>query len=334
MTEATGREARTIHRALEWRPGTAGFGRNASAPLAADLILVDEASMLDVRLAQSLFDAVPPSSTLVLVGDVDQLPPVGPGQVLRELIESEVGHVVRLREIFRQAQRSAIVRGAHDVLHGRMPAPTPAGEKGEGDFFFVRTEQADAIGPKIVEVLRRMSRAYGLDPKRDVQILSPMRRGPAGTARLNEIVQTELNPADGPPGVMRAGDKVMQLKNDYERDVFNGDLGEVTSIEGGITYVDVDGRHVQYDPDRADALTLAYASTIHKVQGSEFPAIVIALHTSHYVLLSRALLYTAVTRAKRLAVVVGNERALQQAVRNAEAYASYSNLAERLRGGR
>ena len=334
MTEATGREARTIHRALEWNPGTGGFGRNAHAPLPADLVLVDEASMLDVRLAQSLFDAVPPSSTLVLVGDVDQLPPVGPGQVLRELIDSGKGHVVRLHEIFRQAQRSAIVRGAHDILHGRMPTPTPAGTKGEGDFFFVRTEQADAIGPRITEVLRRVSRAYGLDPKRDVQVLSPMRRGPAGTERLNELVQAELNPGDGAPGVMRPGDKVMQLKNDYERDVFNGDLGEVSAIEGGITYVDVDGREVQYDDERRDALTLAYASTIHKVQGSEFPAIVIALHTSHYVLLSRALLYTAITRAKKLAVVVGDDRALRHAVRNAKAYESYSRLAERLRSNR
>ena len=335
MSEATGREARTIHRALEWNPGTGRFARHAGAPIPADLVLVDEASMLDVRLAESLLDAVAPSSTLVLVGDVDQLPPVGPGQVLRELIASGAAHVVRLREIFRQAQESAIVRGAHEILGGRLPEPTRAGTKGSGDLFFVRAKDGETIAKKLVDVLRRLPVAYGFDPKRDVQVLSPMRRGPAGTERLNLLLQAALNPGGpgiGPPeGRMRTGDKVMQLKNDYDRDVFNGDLGEVLRIEGAETYVSVDGREVRYDLDHRDSLTLAYASTVHKVQGSEFPAIVVVLHASQHVLLSRALLYTAVTRAKRLVVLLGDDRALQRAVRNAETYRSWSRLVERLR---
>ncbi len=331
MAEATGREARTIHRTLEWNPGTARFRRDERAPLEADLVLVDESSMLDVRLADSLLAAVAPGATLVLVGDVDQLPPVGPGQVLREVIRSEVAPVVRLREIFRQAQRSAIVRGAHAILGGRVPEQTPAGTKGEGDLFFVRATDPDALARRLVEVLRRLPEAYGFDPKRDVQVLSPMRRGPAGTARLNEILQAELNPGPGPAGGLRPGDKVMQLRNDYDRDVYNGDLGEVRRAEGGVTYVDVDGREVQYTSEQLDALVLAYASTVHKVQGSEFPAVVVVLHSSHYVLLSRALLYTAVTRAKKLVVLVGDPRAVARAARNAETYRSWSKLVERLK---
>lgn len=331
MSEATGREARTIHRLLEWNPRTARFGRDERTPLDTDLVLVDESSMLDVRLAESLLAAIAPTTTVVLVGDVDQLPPVGPGQVLRELIRSDVAEVVRLREIFRQAQRSAIVRGAHAILAGRTPEPTPAGTRGEGDLFLVRATEPDAIASRLVEVLRRMPSAYGFDPKRDVQVLSPMRRGPAGTERLNELVQAELNPGAGNPGTLRVGDKVMQLRNDYEREVFNGDLGEVRRMEGGIAYVEVDGREVQYPPDELDALTLAYASTIHKVQGSEFAAVVVVLHASHHVLLSRALLYTAVTRARRLVVLLGDPRAVARAARNAQTYRSYSRLVDRLR---
>jgi len=332
LTEATGREAKTIHRLLEWNPATARFRRGEQSPLDAELILVDEASMLDVRLAESLVSAVPNGATLVLVGDVDQLPPVGPGQVLRELIRSGVAETIRLGVVFRQAQKSAIVRGAHAILEGRVPEPTPTGERGDGDLFIVRARDPERIGKRLLEALERMKRVYGLDPKRDVMVLSPMRRGTTGTERLNSLLQEDLNPAKQKTTTrFRVGDKVMQLRNDYDRDVFNGDLGEVRRIEGGITFLEVDGREVQCRVEQLDDLSLAYASTIHKVQGSEFDAVVIVLHAGHHVLLSRALLYTAVTRAKKLVMILGDDRALSRAVRNRETYASRSRLAERLR---
>ncbi len=333
MSEATGAEARTIHRALEWSPQTGSFKRDEHYPLEADVVLVDEASMLDLLLAERLLAAVPPSAALVLVGDVDQLPPVGPGPVLRDVIASGAAEVVRLTEIFRQAQRSAIVRGAHAILEGHVPTPTPAGTRGEGDLFVVRARDPDAIASLLKETLRRMSVAYGLDPRRDVQVLTPMRRGPLGTTRLNEILQEELNPAHtttARPGALRPGDKVMQLRNDYDRDVFNGDLGEVRSVADGVTHIAFDGRDVEYGPDNLDAVSLAYASTIHKMQGSELPAVVVLLHSSHWVLLSRALLYTAVTRARRLVVLLGDERAMGRAVRNATSQHTHSRLLERI----
>ncbi|MBW2464184.1 MAG: ATP-dependent RecD-like DNA helicase [Deltaproteobacteria bacterium] len=337
LAEATGREAKTIHRLLEWNPALGKFRRGEEAPLDAEVVLVDEASMLDVRLAESLVAAIPSATTLVLVGDVDQLPPVSPGQVLRELIRSEIAETVRLSVVFRQAQESAIVRGAHRILHGEAPEPTPAGTRGDGDLFIVRTRDPDRIAERLVAALERMKQVYGLDPKRDVMVLSPMRRGSTGTERLNALLSQELNPPQGKPpagtrpGSLRVGDKVMQLRNDYDRDVFNGDLGEVRRTEGGITYVDIDGREVQYRVDQLEHLTLAYASTIHKVQGSEFPAIVVVLHAGHHVLLSRALVYTAVTRAKRLVMILGDDRALRRAIGNDESYESRSRLEKRLR---
>ena len=334
MTEATGHEAKTIHRTLEWNPGTGGFKRGESDPIDAELILVDEASMLNLRLASRLFAAVPPTSTLVLVGDVDQLPPVGPGQVLRDLIRSEVAPVVRLGEVFRQAQRSAIVRGAHRILDGQLPEPTPRGERGDGDLFIVRATSPDAIRERLNALVDRMREVYEIDAS-EMIVLTPMRSGPAGTRSLNESLQAHLNPSASETapraGALRVGDKVMQLKNDYERDVYNGDLGVVSRIEGGVTYVMVDGREVQYRHEHLDALTLSYASTIHKVQGSEFAGVVVVLHASHYVLLGRALLYTAVTRAKKLVVLLGDERSMAMAARNAESQRLYSKLEARLR---
>ncbi|MFW5925928.1 MAG: ATP-dependent RecD-like DNA helicase [Myxococcota bacterium] len=333
LSEATGYEASTIHRLLEWSPFPGGFKRDADNPLDAELVLVDEASMLDLKLAESLLAAVPPTSRLVLVGDVDQLPPVGAGQVLRDLIDSGIAHVVRLVEVFRQARRSAIVRGAHQILHGRLPEPTPAGEKGDGDLFLVRSREPDAIVERLISSLRRLPEAYGLDPKTDAMVLTPMRRGPLGTEQLNAVLQGELNPAARPgTPAMRPGDKVMQLRNDYDKEVFNGDLGEVRRVEGGVTFVSIDGREVQYGTEDRDALTLAYASTVHKVQGSEFPAVIVVLHGSHHVLLSRSLLYTAVTRARRLVVLVGDERAMARAARNAVSLRCNSRLIDRLKG--
>jgi len=334
LSEAAGIEAKTIHRLLEWNPATGHFNRNRRSPLEADLILVDEASMLDIRLASQLLDAIPANATLVLVGDIDQLPPVGPGQPLRDLIASRICKTIRLHEVFRQAQQSAIVRGAHAVLEGGMPEPTPTGTKGDGDLFIVAATDPDTIIERLVQVLRRMSSAYGFDPLADVQVMTPMRRGPLGTVKLNAVLQETFNPSPQPilvPTSFRNGDKVMQLRNDYDRDIYNGDLGEVHRIEGGVTYVRFDGREVQYGADELDAISLAYACTVHKVQGSEFPAAVIVLHNAHFLLLNRALLYTALTRAKKLVVLIGDPRAMARAARNALSYETNSKLLDRLR---
>jgi exodeoxyribonuclease V alpha subunit len=334
LSEAAGFEAKTIHRLLEWNPATGHFNRNQRVPLEADLILVDEASMLDIRLASQLLAAIPRSATLVLVGDIDQLPPVGPGQPLRDLIASRICKTIRLHEVFRQAQQSAIVRGAHAVLEGGMPEPTPTGTKGDGDLFLIAATEPDTITERLVQALRRMSVAYGFDPLADVQVMTPMRRGPLGTIRLNEVLQETFNPSTqqgSVPTSFRRGDKVMQLRNDYDKEVYNGDLGEVHRIEGGVTYVYFDGREVQYKADELDAISLAYACTVHKVQGSEFPAAVIVMHNAHFMLLNRALLYTALTRAKKLVVLVGDPRAMARASRNALSYETNSKLLDRLR---
>jgi len=334
LSEAAGIEAKTIHRLLEWNPATGHFNRNVRSPLEADLILVDEASMLDIRLASQLLAAIPKNATLVLVGDIDQLPPVGPGQPLRDLIASRVCKTIRLHEVFRQAQQSAIVRGAHAVLEGGMPEPTPSGTKSDGDLFLISATDPDTITERLVQALRRISAAYGFDPLADVQVMTPMRRGPLGTFKLNEVLQEAFNPGNqesSMPSSFRRGDKVMQLRNDYEKEVYNGDLGEVRRIEGGVTYVRFDGREVQYKADELDAISLAYACTVHKVQGSEFPAAVIVLHNAHFMLLNRALLYTALTRAKKLVVLLGDPRAMARASSNALSYETNSKLLDRLR---
>jgi exodeoxyribonuclease V alpha subunit len=335
LSEAAGIEAKTIHRLLEWNPATGHFNRNQRLPLEADLILVDEASMLDIRLASQLLAAIPPSATLALVGDIDQLPPVGPGQPLRDLIASRICTTIRLHEVFRQAQQSAIVRGAHAVLEGGLPEPTPTGTKGSGDLFMIAATDPETITERLVQALRRISVAYGFDPLADVQVMTPMRRGPLGTIKLNEVLQETFNPSAQPqsaaPASFRRGDKVMQLRNDYDKEVYNGDLGVVNRIEGGVTFVGFDGREVQYKADELDAISLAYACTVHKVQGSEFPAAVIVLHNAHFMLLNRALLYTALTRAKKLVVLVGDPRAMARASRNALSYETNSKLLDRLR---
>lgn len=332
LNETTGEDATTIHRILEYNPMTSEFGRNQEHPLEADLLLVDEASMLDVQLAERLLCALPAQASLVLVGDVDQLPPISPGPVLRDLIQSQVCPLIRLTEVFRQAQRSAIVRSAHAILHHRRPVTTQPHERGQGDMYVVRATHPDQIVQRLKEGLERMRSGYDLDPVRDVQVLTPMRKGPLGTERLNQILQDTLNPLrpGGPETPYRAGDKVMQLRNDYNREVFNGDVGEVRRVDAGVLFVDMGGRQVAYERDAQQHITLAYASTIHKVQGSEFPAVVIVLHSSHHVLLSRALLYTAVTRAKRLVLIIGDERALSSAISNERQTHTNSRLLERL----
>jgi exodeoxyribonuclease V alpha subunit len=333
LNEATGTEAKTIHRLLEFNPATYTFARNARLPLEADLVLVDEASMLDVALAEKLLLAIPKHATLVLVGDVDQLPPVSAGPVLRELLASDICPVVRLTEVFRQARQSAIVRAAHDILANEIPSPTPSGTREKGDLFIIAGDNPELITQQLLKALVRSREVYGLDPLRDVQVVTPMRKGPLGTEKLNLFLQRELNPAytPGQPEGFLPGDKIMQLRNDYQREVFNGDVGEVQKIEAGVVFANMAGHDVAYDRDAQDAITLAYASTIHKVQGCEFPAVIAILHSTHYVLLSRSLLYTAVTRAQKLVVLMGQKYALRRAIANATVHLTNSRLAQRLR---
>lgn len=322
MSEATGREAATLHRLLEFDPKSGAFKRDAKHPLDAGAIVVDESSMVDVWMADALTQAVANGARLVLVGDVDQLPSVGPGSFLRDAIASGIVPYVRLLKIFRQAEKSLIVQNAHRINAGEAPIVPPPGDT-SADFFVVDKRDPDEARKIILElVTRRIPRRFGLDPVRDIQVLTPMNRGPAGTQLLNEELQAALNP--NAPGMVRGrttfriGDKVMQLKNDYDRNVWNGDVGVVAKVdeEEGALVVrfeekDEEAREVTYDGSSLDELALAYACTIHKSQGSEYPAVVIPLLTTHYVMLSKNLLYTAVTRGKRVVVLVADPRALR-----------------------
>jgi exodeoxyribonuclease V alpha subunit len=340
LSETTGREAKTIHRLLEFDPMLGGFKRDAAGPLDLDLLVVDEASMVDMVLMYQLLRAVPAHACVVLVGDVDQLPSVGPGLVLADLIDSKTVPVVRLTEIFRQAGQSSIVRAAHAIKHGEMPESAPAGK---GDFYFIEAGAPDAVLERIIVMVReRIPARFGLDPLRDVQVLTPMNRSELGSQALNLRLQEVLNPAGSGPQVQRfgwtfrTGDKVMQTRNNYQKEVFNGDIGRVTAIdetEREVT-VEYDGRPVAYDFGELDELNLSFAVTIHKAQGSEYPAVVIPLHTQHYMMLQRNLLYTAVTRGKRLVVLVGNRKALEMAVQRQDTSRRYSALRRRLQEDR
>ena len=337
LAEATGAEAATLHRLLEFNPKTRLFDRNREHPLSCDLLIVDEASMLDTVLAYHLLRAVPDHGRLILVGDADQLPSVGPGRVLADLIRSESVEVVRLTEIFRQAERSLIVVNAHRVNQGTMPILESVDS--DGDFFFLERKEPEEIVATIAElVTRRIPAKFGFNPLEQIQVLTPMNRGPLGTENLNAVLRDLLN-AEGPTVTrggrsLRAGDKVMQVRNNYDLEVFNGDIGRVRGIDevDQIVTVSMDGREVAYDFGSIDELVLAYACSIHKAQGSEYPCVVIPLHTAHYVMLQRNLLYTALTRAKRLAVLVGEERALRIAVGNRRVRSRFTRLAERLAG--
>ena len=340
LGESTGHTAKTIHRLLEIDPSNGTFRRGRLRPIDCGLLVVDEASMVDVELMAALLQALPAEGSLLLIGDADQLPSVGPGQVLRDLIESGVLPVARLREIFRQADNSRIVRNAHRVNQGYLPELEPV--KGElSDFYFVPAEDAEDGQRKVVEIVAgRIGRRFGLDPIRDVQVLSPMNRGPLGVRLLNVTLQAVLNPAPESGAVeverfgwkYRAGDKVMQTENDYERDVFNGDVGRIVSIDPGAEQMTIafDGRPVLYRFSDLDRLMLAYAVTVHKSQGSEYPAVVIPITTHHYVMLRRNLLYTAITRGRQLVVIVGQKWALQKAVEEASDLRRYSTLREQL----
>ncbi len=336
MQEAAGRDAQTIHRLLEFDPRRGMFQRVASRPVEAGAVIVDEASMIDLQLADSLAQAVAPGTRLVLVGDVDQLPSVGPGAVLRDVIASEVAPTVRLTHVFRQGSASLIVENAHLINSGRPPRTS---RDPSADFFVIERREPEAARDTVLELVReRIPRRFGLDSLRDVQVLTPMHRGEAGAAALNDALQAALNPR-GPSLVrgartFRVGDKVMQLRNDYDKDVWNGDVGFVSSVDEGEGELSVrfdDGRERPYSAGDLDDLTLAYACTIHKSQGSEYPAVVVVMLSSHFVMLSRNLLYTAVTRGKRLVVLVSDVRAVSLALERARRGERRSRLADRLR---
>jgi exodeoxyribonuclease V alpha subunit len=337
LSEATGRVAMTLHRLLEFSPKTGKFQRDAETPLGADAVVVDEASMLDTQLAASLFAAVPARSQLVLVGDVDQLPSVGPGRVLADVIASRAVTVVRLTEIFRQAASSAIVINAHRVNHGQLPDAPGA------DFFVIERDDPKAALATILEVVaERIPRRFGFDPVDDVQVLAPMHRGDVGALSLNAELQARLNP----PGAgiaettfgrrtFRVGDKVIQNRNDYDKDVFNGDVGRITQIrdgeDGRQVVVEIDGRPIVYEAGELEQIGHAFALSVHKSQGSEYPAVVLPVVTQHYMMLKRNLLYTGITRGKKLVVLVGSKRALGIAVRTDDTRQRWTWLAERLR---
>ena len=339
LAETTERTAKTIHRLLEFDPATGEFKRNQQNPLSGDLFVLDEVSMVDVVLGHQFLRAVPASACVVLVGDVDQLPSVGPGTVLTDLIASGVVPVVRITEIFRQAAQSEIVTAAYAINQGRMPDLKDP--EGLADFYFIEAQEPEAIQELIVRLVKeRIPARFGFDPKTDIQVLSPMNRSVLGARNLNQVLQTALNPGDGGPEVQRfgwtfrIGDRVIQTENDYNRDVFNGDLGVIESINRieQEMVVNFEGRPVEYDFGDLDELALAYVLSIHKSQGSEFPCVVIPLHTQHYMMLQRNLLYTAVTRGKKLVVLVGTKKALGMAVRRQDTALRYTALRKRLQG--
>lgn len=339
LSEATGAEAMTIHRLLEFSPqGGPHFKRNAENPLDAAIVIIDEASMLDILLANHLLKAIPASAHLLFVGDADQLPSVGPGRVLRDMLDSLAVPNIHLDAIFRQAEGSGIVANAHRINEG-----TPPMLREIADFFFFPRPEPDACAELTVEiVIERIPRQFGIDPRRDLQVLTPIHRGPAGVANLNVLLQAALNPpatdrAEKRFGAttFRVGDRVIQLRNNYDLDVYNGDIGEVTAIDTieQVMIVRYDNeRLITYEFGLLDELTLAYAISIHKAQGAEYPCVVIPLLMQHYALLQRNLLYTAVTRAKSLVVLVGDRRAITIAVENNRVEERHTGLARRLKG--
>jgi len=339
LSEATGMEAKTIHRLLEFNASSGGFVRNAAQPLECDLLVVDETSMVDVPLMQKLLAAVPENGHVIFVGDVDQLPSVGPGMVLSNFIESGAIPVVRLTEIFRQAATSRIITSAHAINQGHLPDLAAKGE--DSDFYFIDREEAEAIQATIVQMaVDRVPKKLRCDPIRDLQVLCPMNRGSLGAREMNGRLQDALNPARGNEPVVekfgwqfRLRDKVIQTQNNYDKEVFNGDIGQIHSIDPDERELTVryEHREVVYDFGELDELSLAYAITIHKSQGSEFPVVIVPLAMQHYLLLQRNLIYTAITRGKSMVLLVGQKKALGQAVRNGRTNERFSGLLSRLR---
>lgn len=335
LSEATGRSARTIHRLLEYSP-IEGFKHNDENPLDLDFLVVDEASMLDLLLTNNLLKAVRPGTRVLFVGDVDQLPSVGAGDVLRDLIDSNVVPVTRLNTIFRQAAHSKIITNAHLINQGKLPVFS----QGEGDFFLFPAEDAAAAADWVLQIVtERIPQKFGFDPVQDIQVMAPIYRGPAGVIALNDRLQEKLNPPakDKPERrlfgtVLRLGDKVMQTQNNYDKDVYNGDIGFIQSIDliEQTLSVNFDGKPVTFDWSEADELALAYAVSVHKAQGSEFPVVVMPIVTQHYMMLQRNLLYTAITRARKLCVLAGSRRAIGMAVRNNKVTQRFTALEWRL----
>jgi len=340
LSESTGLEAKTIHRLLEFDPKTFGFKRNKDNPLETDLLVIDESSMVDIVLMNRLLSAVPDRAALMIVGDVDQLPSVGPGSVLADIIDSDVVPTVRLTEIFRQAASSRIIVNAHRINKGDMPLKAEGTEL--SDFYFIPAENPEEIFSKLVQVVtQRIPKRFGLDPVRDVQILTPMNRGGLGARSLNAELQKILNEKSEPKVIrfgttFSPGDKVLQTVNNYEKEVYNGDIGVIATVdmEEGLLQVDYDGRLVEYEFGELDEVQLAYATSIHKSQGSEYPAVVIPLAMQHYTLLERNLIYTAVTRGKRLVTIIGQPKALAMAVKNRKSNRRLTKLKERIAGGK
>jgi exodeoxyribonuclease V alpha subunit len=337
MTEATGFEAKTIHRLLEVDPKGGGFKRGDDHPLDCDLLVVDEASMVDVMLMQAVMRAVPDKAALLIVGDIDQLPSVGPGQVLADVISSGAVPVVRLTEVFRQAAQSRIITSAHHINQGSIPDLSQRST--DSDFYFVQADDPETAVSRIIELVKtRIPKRFRLDPIRDIQVLCPMNRGGVGARSLNIELQAALNPASDHKverfgWTFAPGDKVMQIENDYDKEVYNGDIGYIENVDpnAGEIVASFDGRSVTYGFGELDMLVPAYAATIHKSQGSEYPAVVIPVMTQHYAMLQRNLLYTGVTRGKKLVVLVGQKKAVAIAVRNVSGRRRWSKLQEWLR---
>lgn len=334
MSEATGMEAKTIHRLLEFNPQD-GYKRNDENPLEGDALIVDECSMIDIILMYNLMKAIPENMHLVLVGDIDQLPSVGAGNVLRDIIDSEKIPVVRLTRIFRQAQSSRIVMSAHAINQGRYP-DTSNGK--QTDFFFIKNEEPEQVAEEIVKLVKhRLPKAYN-QPLNNIQVLTPMQRSVVGATNLNMMLQQALNTSN--LGISRGGttyklgDRVMQVRNNYDKNVFNGDIGivEQVSMEDRTLFVRFDDNLVEYEASELDEVTLAYATTIHKAQGSEYPIVVIPVLMTHFVMLQRNLIYTGITRAKKICVLIGQPKALAYAIRNLTVTKRNTKLKERLRG--
>jgi len=338
---SSGQEAKTIHRLLEFSPNELVFKRDEEHPLRTDALIVDETSMVDVSLMNSLLSSLPPGTVLVLVGDAEQLPSVGPGCVLKDIIESKTVPVIRLNQIHRQAEQSLIVVNAHRINAGKWPLMQTEVQDTAPDWYFIERTHEEKILDLVMELCsERLKERFGLDPANDVQVLTPMNRGPLGVLNLNLRLQEVLNPGElevkrGESG-FRTGDKVMQLRNNYEREVFNGDIGRILSVdrEEGEVRVDFEGRVLSYALPELDELSLAYAISVHKSQGSEYAAVVCPIALQHYMLLQRNLLYTAITRGKKLVVLVGQKRALQMAIQNDRTRRRYSFLKERLMDAR
>jgi exodeoxyribonuclease V alpha subunit len=334
MTEATGLEAKTIHRLLECKPPE-GYQRNEENPLEGDVLIVDECSMIDIILMNSLLKAIPPNMRLILAGDIDQLPSVGAGNVLKDIIESGSFLVVRLTRIFRQAQSSRIIMNAHKINEGKMPDISNGKDT---DFFFIQKEEAEDAVTEIIKLVKTKLPKFYNTPTSMIQVLTPMQRGVVGATNLNLELQEVLNPnSEGlrrSGSVYRVNDKVMQIRNNYDKEVFNGDIGIITAIEleDRSLKVNFDGRLIQYDITELDEIVLAYATTIHKAQGSEYPIVVMPILMNHYVMLQRNLIYTGITRAKKILVMVGTKKALAYAVNHLTVTKRNTLLKERLSG--